>query len=44
MEGTHHTLLQVVDNAARLIGVISQHAQKARLTGDVKKATSTFAR
>ena len=42
MEGTHHTLLQLVENAARLIGVISQHAQKARLTGKVGKATSTF--
>jgi len=44
MEGTHHTLLQVAENAAQLIAVIISHAQKARLAGEVKTAISSFAR
>ena len=44
MEGTHHTLLRVVEHAALLIGVITAHAQKARLTGELKSAISNFAK
>jgi len=44
MEGFHHTLFQVVENAALLIGVITEHAQKTRLNPEVKMAINGFAK
>ncbi|KAL4065613.1 P-loop containing nucleoside triphosphate hydrolase protein [Scleroderma yunnanense] len=44
MEETHPALLRIVENAALLIGVITEHAQKARLTTDMKTAISGFAK
>jgi len=44
MEGAHRGLFQVVENAALLIGVITEHAQKARLNSEVKMAISSFAK
>lgn len=44
MEGTHDGLFRVVENASLLIGVIVEHAQQARLVGEVKTAISGFAK
>ncbi|KIM56731.1 hypothetical protein SCLCIDRAFT_212451 [Scleroderma citrinum Foug A] len=42
--GTHHALFQVVGTAGILIGVISDHAQKSRLTPEMMTAISVFAK
>ncbi|KAL4078024.1 P-loop containing nucleoside triphosphate hydrolase protein [Scleroderma citrinum] len=44
MEEPHHELLRVVENAALLIGVITEHAQKVRITPEMKTAISGFAK
>ncbi|KAL4065615.1 P-loop containing nucleoside triphosphate hydrolase protein [Scleroderma yunnanense] len=44
MEEPHHELLRVVENAALLIGVITEHAQKVRITTEMKTAISGFAK
>ena len=44
MEGINQTIFQVVENAASLIGVITNHAKKAHLVGPVKNAIGVFAK
>ena len=42
MEGIHQPIFQVLEIAASLIGVITNHAEKARLVGPVKGAIGGF--
>ncbi|KAG6335337.1 hypothetical protein ID866_3748 [Astraeus odoratus] len=44
MEGMHHSLFQVVENAALLIGVVTEHTKKARLSSEMKTAINALAK
>lgn len=44
MDGIHQTIFQVIENVTSLIGVITNHAEKARLVGPVKDAIGRFAK
>ncbi|KAL4062801.1 P-loop containing nucleoside triphosphate hydrolase protein [Scleroderma yunnanense] len=44
MERAHHGLYQIVENAALLINVITEHAQRGRLSPDTKAVISTLSK